>query len=218
MNCLECSEHVQRLLDGEVAPAGLDAHMAECPSCREMHALSCSLLRGLSQMPRPVPPDGFSDFVVRSVLRDRARRRRRRWLVGAAAAAAVLIAAGGIFRLSRHEPETSKAVAVQPEMTQPSLQDNVQEAGQALADLSRRTAADALQSSRSFLPTVDFNGAADPQVALADVPAESRRVWNDAVGGVTVGLEPLAASAMQAASFFRREVPLLDSEAGNAIK
>ncbi len=183
-----------------------------------MHALSCSLLRGLARIASPAPPDGLADMVVRSVFRDRVRRRRRRWLVGAAAAAALLIAAGGIFRLSRNEPEPSGALVMQPEVTQSSLQDNVQEAGQALAELSRRTAADALQSSRTFLPTVDFNGAADPQLAFADVPAESRRVWNDAVGGVTVGLEPLAASAMQAASFFRREVPLLDSEAGNAIK
>jgi hypothetical protein len=217
MTCFECCEFIQRFLDGEPAPGSFEAHLAACQSCREMHALAGTMLRGLSRMARPVPPNGFADILVRSVLRDRARRGRRRWLMGAAAAA-VVIATVGIIRFNRHEPERIGEIAVRPEMTQLSLQDNVQEAGQALADLTRRTAADTLETGRTFLPSVDFNGAAEPQLSLAEMPAESRRAWNDAIGGVSVGLEPLAASAKQAASFFRREVPLLDSEAGNAIK
>src|SRR5262249_37211635 len=98
-----------------------------------------------------------------------------------------------------------------------SLQDNVQQAGQALADLTRRTAADTLESSRTFLPAVDFNNAAEAQVALPELPGEPLRAWNDAVGGVSAGLEPVAASARQAASFFRREVPLLGTEPGSGL-
>ena len=123
-----------------------------------------------------------------------------------------------MFRLNTGAPEPSRQFVVLPETPQPSLQDNVQQAGQAIADLSVRAAADRLQTGRSFLPPVDFNTPADSPATLADMPTEPRRAWNDAVGGVSVGLEPLAMSARQAASFFRREMPLFDSEAGNAIK
>jgi hypothetical protein len=217
MNCLECCDHIQRILDGGHMPADLEAHLTTCKSCRELHALSRGMLHGLSQMSRPVPPAGFADAIVRSVLRDRARRRRRRWLVGASAAAAVVLALVGVFRLTRPDSHVTVVSADRPDASQPSLQENVQQAGQALADLTLRTAAETLQTSRTFVPAVEFTGATDPQVVLPDMPAESRRAWNDAVGGVSVGLEPLAESARQAASFFRREVPLLGQDSGSGM-
>ena len=218
MNCPDSCDQIQRLLDGETPPVDLEAHLATCKNCHELHAVARTMLRGLSQAPVEAPPDGFADGVVLAVLRDRSRRRTRRQVVYAAALAATLLAAASVFRVNREGAEHTGQVAIQPEMTQPSLQENVQQAGQALADLTRRTAADTLQSSRTLLPAVDFNGAAEPTAGLVDMSTEPRRALSDAVGGVSVGLEPLATSAWQAASFFRREMPFLDSEAGNAIK
>jgi hypothetical protein len=218
MNCPESCDQIQRLLDGETAPLDLEAHLATCKNCHELHAVARTMLRGLSQSAVLVPPDGFADSVVLAVLRDRARWRTRRRLMYATAMAAALLVAVGVFRLNRDGAEKNGQVAIQPEMTQPSLQENVQQAGQALADLTRRTAVDTLETSRTLLPAVDFNGAAEPTASLADISTEPRRALSDAVGGVSVGLEPLAASAWQAAAFFRREMPFRDSEAGNAIK
>ena len=218
MNCLESCDQIQRLLDGETAPVDLEAHLATCKNCHELHAVARTMLRGLSQSAVAAPPDGFADGVVLAVLRHRSRRRPRRPQMYSTPGAAALLAALGVFRLNHEEADKSGQVVVQPETTQPSLQENVQQAGQALADLTRRTAADTLQSGRTLLPAVDFSGATEPQATLADMSTEPRRALSDAVGGVSVGLEPLAASAWQAASFFRREMPFLDSEAGNAIK
>ena len=94
MNCLECGEQIQRLLDGGNAPDELEVHLTTCRTCHELHVLSRSLLRGVAQTARVTPPEGFSDAVVRAVLRDRGSRRRvRRRLFAAAAAAALLFGA-----------------------------------------------------------------------------------------------------------------------------
>jgi hypothetical protein len=217
MNCLECSECVQRILNGELAPAEFETHLAACKSCHDDYLLARTLLQGIAQLTLPAPPLGLKESVVRSVLRDRVRLRRRRWLAGASATAAALFAILIIANLSGQRLHTPGLVENQEPPKQASLQDNVQEAGQALADLTRRTAADSLESSRTFLPSVDFSSPAAPLAAVPDMPSEPRRAWNDAVEGLSAGLEPLAASAMQAASFFRREVPLLGQEPGSGL-
>jgi hypothetical protein len=130
----------------------------------------------------------------------------------------VIAAALALSNAPRHGGDVSNqpfAGRVGP--NQASLQDNVQEAGQALAELTRRTAAGTFESSRALLPNVDLTGPAEALAGVPDMPSEPRQAWNDAVGGVSAGLEPLAASARQAASFFRREVPLLGQEPGSGL-
>jgi hypothetical protein len=215
MNCHECGEQVQQILDGEPPGNALEAHLSSCRHCRELHAAACELLHGLALIDRPVAPAGLADTIVRAALRDRALRRRRRWLVTAAAAAAAILIVVTLWRPGNDRPRINQEqVVADAEPVPASLEENVQQAGQALADLTRRTAADTLGTGRTFLPSVEIAGGTEKQLALPDVPAEPRRAWSDAVGGVSVGLEPLAASARQAASFFRREVPLLNQESG----
>jgi hypothetical protein len=214
MNCHECGEQVQRILDGEPPGSALEAHLSSCRYCRELHASACELLHGLALIDRPVAPAGLADTIVCAVLRDRALRRRRRRMLTAAAAAAILTVVA-LWRPGNDRPTINQEQAVvDAEPVPASLEENVQQAGQALADLTRRTAADTLGTGRTFLPSVEIAGGTEKQLALPDVPAEPRRAWSDAVGGVSVGIEPLAASARQAASFFRREVPLLNQESG----
>ncbi len=213
MNCLECHEQIQRILDGLPPEHDLEAHLALCRSCRDMHAGAREMMHGLGQMAQPTPPDGLADAIVDSVLRDRARRRTRQRLLATFSTAAAASIALMAFLLNKHDepknPETPVTIAQE---APPSLEENVQLAGQAIVDLTRRTALDTLQSGRAFLPPVELAGAGDPQLPIPEMPAQSRQAWSDAVGGLSAGFEPLAASARQAASFFRRETPLLSQE------
>ncbi len=213
MNCHECHEQVQQILDGASAGNDLEAHLSTCKYCRELHAAAGALLHGVALIERSPAPPGLADTIVRAALRDRVVRGRRRWLATVAAAAAVL-AAVAFWRPVSEQPVSNDVLTTEAKPERASLEANVQQAGQALADLTRRTAVDTLGTGRTFLPSVEIAAAGEKQLALPDVPVEPGRAWNDALGGVSVGLEPLAASARQAASFFRREVPLLNQESG----
>jgi anti-sigma factor RsiW len=214
MNCHECSDQLQQFLDGETPADDFDAHLAVCKNCRALHAAARDLIQGLALWSPPSPRPDLADRIVRSVVRDRVQRRRRRWLMSAGAAAGIVIALSSAWWPKTVHPEPQPHQIAESDNRQPSLEENVQQAGQAIADLTRRTAVDTLQSGRTFLPSVELTSAIDPQVALPDLPAESRKAWSDALGGVSVGLEPLTNSARQAASFFRREVPLMNQEPG----
>ncbi|CAN5565104.1 hypothetical protein BH10PLA2_BH10PLA2_19680 [soil metagenome] len=214
MNCHECSEQLQQFLDGEAPAGAFDAHLAVCQHCRALHAAARDLIQGLALWNPPLPRPTLADTIVRSVVRDRIQRRQRRWMMSAAAAAGILAALATAWWPRAVTPENQTTQIAEATVRPPALEENVQQAGQAIADLTRRTAVDTLQSGRTFLPTVEFTNTSDPQVALPEFPAESRKAWNDALGGVGVGLEPLTNSAKQAASFFRREVPLLNQETG----
>jgi anti-sigma factor RsiW len=217
MNCLECCDQVQEILDGRPPQADLEAHLAACKECRELHAVTRETMHGLTQMAPPAPAEDLADKIMRAVARDRLRQRGRRRLVTIAAAAAATIALLASLLPKNDVPTTRTELAKPAEERRPSLEDNVQQAGQALADLTLRTAVDTLQTSRAFLPTVDLPGASDSQLPLPEVAAESRQAWSDAIDGLSSGLEPLAASARQAASFFKREVPLLSQEPGSGM-
>src|SRR5437763_9348818 len=96
MNCLECQDILQRRLDGVpiASSAALDAHLAECPLCRQRHAAAARLLQALAAAPQPMPPSDLAGRIVAVVLRDRERRRlrlRRSLYVTMALAASILI-------------------------------------------------------------------------------------------------------------------------------
>src|SRR4051794_23123516 len=94
MNCRDCEEYLQRLLDGDAAPPPADVqdHLAACGACRQRHAAALQLLRGLSLLPTPLPLPGLADRITARVLVERRVRlaRRRRWPAVAAAAALLL--------------------------------------------------------------------------------------------------------------------------------
>ncbi|MCA1557857.1 MAG: zf-HC2 domain-containing protein [Acidobacteria bacterium] len=59
MNCVATKETLSSYLDDELslpARAACDEHLRHCPVCREELAAARSLVRGLSSLPRPVPP------------------------------------------------------------------------------------------------------------------------------------------------------------------
>jgi hypothetical protein len=208
MNCTEAQGWLQRQLDGEpVAPrAALDAHLAECPSCRELFAAAERLTTGLRLRHLPAAPPNLVDRIVHRVQADTRARRARRLVVGLALAAGLLLAVG-LFRRGGGPPvERPEAVAVRREVPPPSLQKELGEAGQAVVALTRRTADETVTRTRMLLPEVPL--PAPPPAPTAKVgPGAAEQSLRDVGKSVTSGLEPVTNSARRALSLFLRELP-----------
>ena len=59
MNCRDCQELLQGLLDGDLpgaAKAEFEGHLAECPDCRDLNAAAVRLKEGLRWFVPAKPP------------------------------------------------------------------------------------------------------------------------------------------------------------------
>ncbi len=108
-------------------------------------------------------------------------------------AAAVTAAA---FWLTQEQPSGPNSVRIVS--TPPDFRRDVADAGEAVAALSRRTAADAVEAGRQLIPTVPapWPPALQPPLIL-----------DGAGAGLADGFEPVATSARRAAQLFWRELP-----------
>jgi hypothetical protein len=204
MFCDEARDWLQRRLDGE--PMGdctaLNAHLAQCLECREQFALADRLAAALPSRPRPVVPVDFADRVVARAVVERRRRLAGRMAVGVALAASVLVAVG----LWRRPAVTPGGRPMGPEPG-PSVQRQLEEAGQAVAALTRRTADETVGPTRGLLPDVPLPTAVPVATVAKNSPAEAEQSLRDVRRGVTSGLEPVTTSARRAVSMFFRELP-----------
>jgi anti-sigma factor RsiW len=85
-------ELVTGFVDGALSAeeaAAVEAHLAECPACREQAEAERDLGAKLRELPPPEPRPGFEGHVRRQL--EQARPRSRRWLLGVAAAAVLAI-------------------------------------------------------------------------------------------------------------------------------
>src|SRR5439155_4467352 len=98
----------------------------------ELFGLADRLTTSLRQRRLPDPPADLTERIVARVLRQR-RRGRRRLLVGVALAASVLLAVG-VWTWLR-QPALEGPAVVQ---NAPSVQEQLDEAGQAVVALTRR--------------------------------------------------------------------------------
>jgi Putative zinc-finger len=209
MNCTEAQGWLQRQLDGEpVAPrAALDAHLAECSSCRERFVAAERLARGLDLRRLPPAAPDLADRIVRRVQADARARRVRRLVVGLALAAGLLLAVGLLRRGGGPPVERPGRVAVRRELPLSSLQKELGEAGQAVVALTRRTADETVTRTRMLLPEVPLP-APPPVAPTAKVgPDAAEQSLRDVGRSVTSGLEPVTNSARRALSLFLRELP-----------
>lgn len=230
MNCLDCRNELQRLLDGlePARPGPLQEHLAACIACRESHRAARRLLEGLRGRSQPVPPADFAEKVVRRVLsekqRFREKTRRRLYLTAALAASIlVLVFAGEFWPPSKTEdpipdpgPGPVAKKEIEPEVPMPPLGETVAEAGQAMNDLTERLASTAKDHAQRLL------AAANPMevAAVAKLPGPIEPPLEPAVEslrqagqGVADGLQPLTRSAQRAFAFLVREVPTFDLNA-----
>jgi hypothetical protein len=223
MSCHAYRDLLNQRLDGTAPPgAGGAEHLRECPSCRALAAAARRLDEGLRLLALPAAPPELAARVVARVVADRrrTRRRRRRWVVTVGLAAGLLLALGLRLDWRGHPaspaPEAGAPVVqggqdpggeIKPPAEAPTLRQSAEEAGVAVAALTRTTAGETVEKTRSLLPQV--SGAALPEPELPSLPAA--RPLREAGEGVSAGLEPVATSARRAVDLFLRELPPMDT-------
>ena len=199
--CAEALDVLQRRLDGDVvaAPPAVVAHIAGCADCRGRFAAVGSLFTALASTELAVSPLMTERIVAGAIADVRRSRRVRRWSFAVGVAAGVM---GALWLTRSPAPIIPQPDA--PELVQgsapPDLRQDFTKAGEAVAALSRRTAADAVDAGRQLIPTVS-----SPQWPSESEPVRS---FNEAGAGLADGFEPVTTSARRAALLFWREVPI----------
>lgn len=226
MNCLDCRAELQRLLDGEPSqrPGPLREHLAACIACRESHGAALRLREGLRDRPVPLLPADFARNVVQRSLADRARARvrtrNRLYLTAALAAGILILVFAGEFWLPRTispDPVPGPGPVVErgptPEAPLPPLGRTVDEAGQAVNQLTERLASTAKEHAQQILAVANPMEVA----AVARIPGPIEPPFEPAVEslrqatqGMSDSLQPLSRSAQRAFAFLVREVPTFD--------
>jgi hypothetical protein len=220
MNCTDYLDFLQNQMDGVTGDVSqAEHHLHHCAGCRELQRNSQRLLAGVYATAAPSAPADLAIVVSRRVLADLRRRQWQRRLVVSAAAAALLFAA--YLGLSRQRtgpapPTLVKLPAPAPddESSPPSLRQSVEQAGYAVAALTRRAAGETLDQSRFFIQValpVRHTPVDEQPAVLQEPPLEPLRAVQQ---GVSEGLEPVATSARRAVQLFWRERPT----SGSSVK
>lgn len=217
MNCPEAQIFLQHQLDGH-PPEGdsseLARHLAECAACRSLEAGARRLREGLRFLAPPLPPADLTRRIVSQALAQHRRRTRHRRLLRLAVAACLLVSLA--WGLSRPKPSVPDLPVAQrepdrppPPAPAPSLQEGVQQAGDALAALTRQLADSTRAPTRLLTPMPLPDAAAvlppDLQPEVARTAASLRETRETMVAG----LEPVTTSARRAVDLFMREIPPL---------
>ncbi len=214
MNCLECQELLQRVLDGESHDerrTEVEPHLTICTNCREFHAAGQRLLEGLRYMPTPMPPADLTAKVTSRVLSQGRRLRFQRRVVAAAALAATLLLAWVGFRSFQGSPDTTTA-STPPEESRPGvakpvpLDRGMAQAGLAIVAITRRAADETVGQGRLLLPVVVPNDVLPKHQANAPSPQPAASL-QEVRQTVSLGLEPITTSARRAVDLFLREIP-----------
>jgi hypothetical protein len=206
MNCTEYVLSLQNQLDGIAGDATeAEHHLHDCPSCRELHRSAQRLLAGIHADTVPVSRSDLSLTISRRVLADMRRRRWQNRLVVSAAAAVVLIA---LFTGWSHFRTGPAMPPVAVDQTRPpSLRQSVEQAGYAVAAMTKRATDETLDQSRFFmqvaLPT-RHTLVEDEPIVLREPPLEPLRAVQH---GVSDGFEPVTTSARRAVNLFWKEKP-----------
>lgn len=223
--CADYERLVQAVCDREQPRSALQSeHVRHCQDCQNRFHTAELLLTTLEQIAesRDVSlPVNFADRVLPVVLGEqqaerRAERRSRRLrsvlTVGALAASFTLAALLIRDRLGEPAPVPQRSelasLHARPVAEVPPILVSAQltEVRETLADLTRRTAEEALSPAQTFLPdrspeppvvVVPAEGMGATVATLADVPEAAR-----------TSLEPLTGSAERALNLFLRDVGL----------
>jgi hypothetical protein len=208
--CAEARESLQQRLDGDAGPESVAvvSHRLKCADCRSWEAAARRLEEGLKLFVSPQPSPRLVDRVFASLQAEPARARfglRRAVAAGLALAACVLVAVAVGDKWFQPEPlrvtEGARPAPrpKAPEAIGPSLADSLNEAGSAVAELTRKTAGKTLNIR---LPSISLPATVDPLERLGPAVASIQEVRNGAVFGIA----PITNSAKRAMDMFLREV------------
>jgi hypothetical protein len=234
MNCPECADFLQRLLDGDAAPpdAAVQAHLAACPVCRQRHAAAQRLLRALPCLPAAAPPPGLTGRIVARVLLERRARLtwRRRGLAIAAAAALLLAPFLGLHWLRQPEPSRGGVVVVEkvaptpprhvaPEPKVEPLRPQLEETRVAVEGLTGRLnqlSKESLQPDR-LVQTVSLPLEMTPLDSMTHLEPLNQPLGAATPGvhhagqGMALGARSVSRTTQRALTYFMRDLPPLSA-------
>jgi hypothetical protein len=210
--CAAALEALHRWLDREslAIPPDVAAHVTLCPDCGGRFAASGQLAVALIPSESIDVPPLLTERLLAGLRRDtvRQRRARRMSLAGAGIAAGLVVAvwlirppAGPPAEPGPQRQEIVKDFGPPP----PDLRAEFAGAGEAVAALTRRAAADAVGAGRLLVPT-------GPPPVLPPPIAEPTRPLGEAGAALADGFEPVATSARRAAQMIWRELALDDDK------
>jgi hypothetical protein len=201
--CGPAIDLLQRRLDGDavILPVDVTVHVASCQTCRERFAAASVL----AATPVPPVPSELTERIVAKVLSEGRRRRLLRWPVAVAAVAAAVALAVWLGWPSPTPPvQPGPELVHEPSAPAPNLRQDFAEAGEAVASLTRRTAADAVDAGKHLIPAVPVPPWPDLEPA--------GRPFEDSGQALADGFEPVATSAKRAARLFWRDLSLATEE------
>ncbi|MFL5328610.1 MAG: zf-HC2 domain-containing protein [Gemmataceae bacterium] len=195
-NCDLALDLLQRRLDGDFAltTPEVDAHVANCASCRARFATAELFLHAYPPRPRV----GFADRMTVAVRRDSRNREVTRW-----AAVSVAIAAAIVVAVRVAWPGAPTELPPVARVTfGPSVEDRIAQAKTTV--VAWRDAATQKVKMPSDWPAMTPN----KDLATAFEPAKA--TFADASKGLASGFEPVTDSAKRAMNLFRRDLPAGD--------
>jgi len=215
MNCRDFQQFLQSGLDRDSDAAAdlpeVERHLANCHSCRELHAAALRLVEGVSLTSWPQPPPDLFRRTVSRVLRDR-RPGPSRFAVAALAIAAS-IALMALFYRREPVPVVSVAPAEPSRAELPTTFPlDTHEVGQAVAALAQRTAGETIGQTRFLVPLVAGKPRIGPP-SFRSLPSDpSANSFQAVAFGVGNGLKPITDSALRAVNLFMRQVPGVETQ------
>ena len=209
LSCPAYAELVDAVLDRTTPIQLLDhPHVQSCPSC---HGLSMAARLIIAGVPRPSVSVNLTQRIVNAALTERQTRQRQRFQLRAAAMVAMLLMGVVSFSLWRQndiEMQTDVAeidssstlqppvVLAQLEPKPPRLEESVNEASNALMEMTGDVTSPVLFTTRSFHVPSEL-----PQWT----PAETNNSLVNLPNTASTGIEPVTSSTRRALNLFMRD-------------
>jgi hypothetical protein len=215
MTCEQYRDLLNRHLDGENVGDSLTDHARHCPDCAALYRGAQRLAQALPQLKPPAPVPYLTNHILLGLCDDQRRRlglRLRAIATVLAAAMLLVVALPSFWPAGKKEPTPTQPTVVQT--TQPSeetnvtLRDTVNDAGQAVGQLTARTASDTVGSFWEILtppPLRDWDHP--PQIEPPTRPLQE--TGQSAVAAI----EPVTNSARRAFGMLLRDMPPMDQPA-----
>ncbi|HEV3263504.1 MAG TPA: hypothetical protein VG013_42100 [Gemmataceae bacterium] len=212
MTCEQYRDLLNRHLDGEPVDETLTDHSRQCPDCAALLRGAQRLAQALPHLKPPAPAGYLTNNILLELRDDRRRRLALRLrIIASAVAAAALLAIGITSFWPAPKKDTPLVVRnTQPAMpeTTVTLRDTVDQAGQAVGQLTARTANETVGSFWEVLTPPHLNDwDTQPQIEPPTQPL--KETGQSAV----VAIEPVTNSARRAFGMLLRDMPPMDQPA-----
>jgi hypothetical protein len=215
MTCEQYRDLLNQHLDGESVGEELTDHARQCPDCAALYRAAQRLAQVLPLLKPPGPAPYLTNNILLELRDDRRRRfgLRLRVVATVLAAAMLLIVAvpsfwpGGKKQLPPTQPAVVQTTQPAPQESAVTLRDTVNEAGQAVGQLTARTANETVGSFWEILTPPLRDWDQQPQIEPPTRPLQ------ETGQSAVVAIEPVTNSARRAFGMLLRDMPPMDQPA-----